>query len=271
MRIKLSSVSTLAVVALCLGLGRPAGAQLAAVSNDAAPVVSRAALDINAPRPVAQYRFRVPHQFGLPWTVTVADSAGELVASFRLPNERESRPMLLVVIDTALVLQGETPSGVLTIQLYGQTAPGSSTFAGRWKLGPDEGRLRGRVLSGSQIALAERARPVVASATTPSVPTRIVAQYHFAEPYRRGMPTLVTVSDSAGSLVARFRVAGDRASRPMVVSSDGSDLVLQGQSPVGMLTLQLFAQNEPGNETSVGRWQLAGYAGTLRARNARTP
>ena len=77
--------------------------------------------------------------------MTVADSLGALVASFRLPGEPTARPMLVTVLDTDLVLQGETPSGVLTLQLYRQNdSDTTDAVAGRWWLGDREGELRER-------------------------------------------------------------------------------------------------------------------------------
>ena len=82
---------------------------------------------------------------GVPDQVTVADSAGVIVAGLRLHGAREARPMLIDVLGTDLVLQGETPEGVLTLRLYGQGNPADTgSFAGRWWLGAREGTLRGR-------------------------------------------------------------------------------------------------------------------------------
>ena len=53
--------------------------------------------------------------------------------------------MMVDVLAADLLLQGETPSGVHTLQLIGQndvTAPGAMT--GWWWLGKEQGTLRGR-------------------------------------------------------------------------------------------------------------------------------
>ena len=103
-----------------------------------------------APRVVAVYRFAPAAVRDLPARVTLADSAGQLVASFHLQGARTARPATLAVIGDDLVLQGETPSGVLTLQLRGQSAPQSAEASrapvtGSWTLGTSRGELRGRV------------------------------------------------------------------------------------------------------------------------------
>jgi hypothetical protein len=132
--------STLAAAVLFAATGRPAAAQQIAVAALARPVVTVDA----APRTVAEYRFAAPRRTGLPAQMTVADSAGVLVASFRLAGERAWRPMTIAVFNTGLVLQGETPSGVLTLELYVQNEPMAGDFVGRWHLGEESGKLRGR-------------------------------------------------------------------------------------------------------------------------------
>jgi hypothetical protein len=78
-------------------------------------------------------------------TVTVADSAGALVANTRLRGETAVRPLTVSVIESDLVLQGETPEGVLTLVLDRQaTGTEPKVTSGRWALGSAEGTLRGR-------------------------------------------------------------------------------------------------------------------------------
>jgi hypothetical protein len=142
----LSFVPPLAAAALCALAVRPAAAQQAATAENARPVVQQAAAADSAPlRTVAAYRFAAVRDAGLPTQVTVADSVGELVASFRLANDRAERPMAVDVIATDLVLQGETPSGPLTVLLYRQNDGDSAgAVAGRWWLGARQGELRGQ-------------------------------------------------------------------------------------------------------------------------------
>ena len=139
--------SPLAAVALCAAAARPAAAQRA-VPDDARPLaVAAGAPTAGAVRPVATYRFAASRRHaGMPDQVTVADSAGVIVASLRLPGAREARPMLVDLFGSDIVLQGQTPEGVLTLRLYGQSDPSDAgSFAGRWWLGDREGTLRGRL------------------------------------------------------------------------------------------------------------------------------
>ena len=117
-------------------------AQQAVAPEHARPAV---AAD-SAPRTVAVYRFSAPRTTRMPEVVTVTDSAGQLAASFRLPGARVARPMEISVIESDLVLQGQTPTGVLTLRLYRQYDGDAATrpVTGRWWLAGEEGVLRGR-------------------------------------------------------------------------------------------------------------------------------
>jgi hypothetical protein len=135
-----------ATITAALAAPRPAAAQAAA------PAAAQA--DVRRPdapataailRPAATFRFARRDAAAFPTDVTVADSAGQLVARYRLDGDRVARPMVVTVIDTSLVLQAETPSGqLLTILLDGQNAPSSGPVTGRWWLGEASGALRGR-------------------------------------------------------------------------------------------------------------------------------
>jgi hypothetical protein len=96
-------------------------------------------------RPVAVYRFARRDAAGLPAEVTLADSAGRLVAEYRLAGDRMSHAMTVTTVATDLVLRAETPSGPLTVRLDGQN-DGSALgpVAGRWWLGDARGALRAR-------------------------------------------------------------------------------------------------------------------------------
>ena len=148
MRTTLSLRSSLAAAAFCAVAASPAIAQHATATGYLRPVVNPASATADgALRTVAFYRFGTSRELGMPTQVTVADSAGTLVASFRLAGTRASRPMTVDVNDTDLLLQGETPSGVLTLELYQQQdsdAPGA--VVGHWWLGKQQGTLRGRTV-----------------------------------------------------------------------------------------------------------------------------
>lgn len=142
-----SLLSPLVAVALSAAAVRPVAAQTAATTEYIRPVVERAARTTDElPRPLVIYRFAGLHDVTMPTQVIVADSAGQLVATFRLAGSSAVRPMQVDVMDSDLVLQGETPSGVLTLVLYGQNdSNGEAALSGRWLLGSREGELRGRV------------------------------------------------------------------------------------------------------------------------------
>ncbi|MDF1504769.1 hypothetical protein [Roseisolibacter sp. H3M3-2] len=96
------------------------------------------------PTPAVTYRIRAAGDARLPAEVTVASAPGGLAASYRVAGDAAARPLALTVIGTDLVLQGETPSGVLTLRLYGQNDPRpGAPVTGRWWLGSAEGTLRG--------------------------------------------------------------------------------------------------------------------------------
>ena len=129
--------------ALCAAAVTPAAAQQIVAANYIPPVVVPAA-DAVLLRTVAIYRFNASRVAGIPSQVTVADSAGTLVASFRLPGASETRAMMVEVLGEDLVLQGNTPSGLLTLVLYGRSDGAIAPLTGRWVLGNREGELSGR-------------------------------------------------------------------------------------------------------------------------------
>lgn len=97
-------------------------------------------------RVVATYGFRnAPRNTAFPRSVTVADSAGTILARVELAGATRSVPMTVTVIESNLVLQGDTPDGVLTLVLDRQNEGGDIKLAtGSWTLGRAEGKLRGR-------------------------------------------------------------------------------------------------------------------------------
>jgi hypothetical protein len=97
-------------------------------------------------RAVAEYRFNGTHDRDLPSRVIVADSAGSLVAKFRLAGQSATQAMMIETLETDIVLQAETPSGVLTLVLYRQNGQVESRegVVGTWALGDRGGKLRGR-------------------------------------------------------------------------------------------------------------------------------
>jgi hypothetical protein len=143
MRTPLSLVPTLAAAVLAgaaLAAARPVSAQTAATAAEVRPATPAAV------RTVAVYTIVAPRAAGLPTQVVVADSAGTLVASFRPADARDAAPVIVTVLETDLVLQGEVPAGVLTLRLFspGDPAAASGPVTGRWWLGSQEGELRRR-------------------------------------------------------------------------------------------------------------------------------
>ena len=140
MRATISLLPTLAAAVLSAAAS-PAAAQFA-VSEAARPAVRRHAPVV---RTVATYNLAGSRDAALLARVTVADSAGVLVASYRLPGASVAEPMTVTVLGTDLVLQAETASGVLTLQLFDQNdADVGEPVGGRWALAGQRGELRGR-------------------------------------------------------------------------------------------------------------------------------
>ena len=98
---------------------------------------------------------------------------------------------------------------------------------------------------------------------------RTIAIYQFQASRTWGMPNQVTLSDSLGKLFATFTLPGDRTEQPMMVDAAESDIVLQGRTPAGILTLVLLQPN-PGTLTPLrGHWYLGEREGELLGRGAR--
>lgn len=121
-------------------------------------------------------------------------------------------------------------------------------------------------------ALALTAAPLAAqqaSAFPTGSAARVVATINFRNlPREIGFPTSVTVADSAGSIRATVQMNGNtRETIPMEITVIESNLVLQGMTPEGVLTLVLDRQNEGGNtKLTTGTWTLGQYQGRLRGK-----
>jgi hypothetical protein len=96
------------------------------------------------PRILAAYGFQnAPRTVAFPRLVTVADSAGTLLASVELTKDNRTVPMTVNVIENNLVLQGATPEGVLTLVLDRINEGGNTALtSGTWTLGRNSGTLR---------------------------------------------------------------------------------------------------------------------------------
>jgi hypothetical protein len=147
MRTIRSILSPLAAVALCAAVApvRPAAAQAATAVNYTRSLVRGAAADEAAVvRLVAVYEIQAPREAGMPTKITVADSAGQLVASYDLRGGRAARPMTVDVRnEDMIVLRGEVPAGLFTFVLYEQDIPAAKgEIRGSWSLGSQSGELR---------------------------------------------------------------------------------------------------------------------------------
>ncbi len=114
----------------------------------AAPLAAQrtSAIPDGTSRVVATYDFRnSTASLAFPRSVTIADSAGAILARVDLAGTVRSVPMLVTVIDNNLVLQGDTPDGVLTLVLDKQNEGGATRLtSGTWTLGKAAGKLVGR-------------------------------------------------------------------------------------------------------------------------------
>lgn len=118
------------------------------------------------------------------------------------------------------------------------------------------------------VALIALASPAAAQEATAGQSPRVVATYDFgAGRHHITFPSVVTITDSAGTLIASAKVADGRTALPMLVHVIESDLVLEALTPDGILTLVLEkqAQGEPA-PTVAGRWSVGTNEGLLRAR-----
>ena len=99
------------------------------------------------------------------------------------------------------------------------------------------------------------------------VASRQVATFRFNGGRAEGLPAEVSVIDRAGQLTATYRLPGQRVAQPMVVTVLDMDIILQAETDKGVLTLQLFQQNDPSADRGVvGRWTLGSRSGELRGR-----
>lgn len=126
-----------------------------------------------------------------------------------------------------------------------------------------------RAAFASAVTLTLAASPLAAqqALVAPGQIARVVASYDLRNgPRDLDFPRSVTVADSAGTILARINVAGTARAIPMTVTVIDADLVLEGQTPSGVLTLVLDKQNEGGQmRLATGSWTLGRTQGRLRA------
>jgi hypothetical protein len=116
----------------------------------------------------------------------------------------------------------------------------------------------------STVALAFAAAPLAAQSAVPS--QRVVASYALQSSGDLPFPRQVTVADSAGSLVAQALDASGLRRLPLTVTVLSGDLILQGTTSEGVLTLVLNRGNDGSAALSPrGIWTLGEKQGTLIA------
>ena len=142
MRTSLSLRSSLTIAAFCAAAGSPVAAQSAVAGNVRATLAASSDAE---PRTVAIYTFGSSRSAGVPAQVTVQDSAGTYLASFRLPGSSAIHEMAVDAHSGDLYLQGVTPSGVLTLVLFPSDTDEAGAVIGRWQVGANEGELLRRV------------------------------------------------------------------------------------------------------------------------------
>jgi hypothetical protein len=148
MRAHTSFHSLLAAAALCATVAVPAAAQQSVAPGFVRLVASTATAANARPitRRLATYDFGSSLE-GMPSRVTVADSAGTLVATFRARDGRTELPMKVAVADRDILLEGETVGGTFTLVLYEQNDPmAAGALLGTWTLGSRQGELRARAV-----------------------------------------------------------------------------------------------------------------------------
>ena len=141
MRTSLSLRSSLTIAAFCAAAGSPVAAQSAVAGNVRAVVNASESTDASTPRTVAVYNFSPARSAGVPSQVTVLDSAGTYLATFRLPGSTANHEMAVDAHSGDLYLQGITPSGILTVVLYPSNSDAAGEVIGRWQVGSSEGAL----------------------------------------------------------------------------------------------------------------------------------
>jgi hypothetical protein len=124
--------------------------------------------------------------------------------------------------------------------------------------------------SAQQSAASGYARLAANAATAANAPRviRPLAKYEF-DSSLLGMPSRVMVADSAGTLVATFRARGTSIDQPMKVAIADRDILLEGETARGTLTIVLYDQNDPAVGSILGNWKLGSLQGELRARAVR--
>jgi hypothetical protein len=105
-----------------------------------------AAVPVASIRTLAVYRLSTTGENHLPAQLSLADSAGVVLASVSFDDGRAPVPMEVTLREADLVVRGDTPAGRLTLWLDGQNENSApiARLTGRWRLGSEQGALLGR-------------------------------------------------------------------------------------------------------------------------------
>ena len=140
------SLRSLLALSLCTAAALGADARAALAQHASSPDRARPAAPADVVHPIVTYRFVGWRGADLPTEVSLADSAGTFVASFRTPRTPDARPMSVDVRGENVYMIGETAAGVLSIEFYERSRGArDGVLEGRWTLGTRSGELRGRV------------------------------------------------------------------------------------------------------------------------------
>ena len=142
MRNKHSLLQPLAAAALCAIALSPVAAQTTVASTYARNARVATPVDVPVARPVAIYTFEAPRNSGMPIQITVADSAGQYTASYKLRGSNVDHAMTFEMRDADIVLSAETAAGTLTLTIRQKDEfETPSDVIGRWALGRQSGEL----------------------------------------------------------------------------------------------------------------------------------
>ena len=142
MRNKHSLLQPLAAAALCAIAFSPVAAQTTVASTYARNGARATPVDVPVARTVAIYMLEAPRNSGMPVQVTVADSAGQYTASYKLRGSNVAYPMTFEMRDSDIILAGKTAGGTLTLTIRQKDEfETPSDVIGRWALGRQTGEL----------------------------------------------------------------------------------------------------------------------------------
>ena len=123
-----------------------------------------------------------------------------------------------------------------------------------------------RAAGAQRASTPNRARPVTLTDAEHPIVT-----YRFVGWRGADLPTEVSLVDSAGTFVARFRTPRAPDARPMTVDVRGENVYMVGQTTEGVLMLEMYERSRGSRDDVLeGRWTLGTRSGELRGRVERS-